>query len=231
MLKKISLVLFIYILLGGFVLRPNKDIIIEIKPSFNNKPLILEKEKYHTQNGDSIYIDRFRFYISSLKLYFANGNIFEEKNSYHLIDAEDSLRLFFKLPDVPQEQITKIEFNIGVDSLANVSGALGGDLDPVNGMYWAWNSGYINAKLEGRSKSCKTLHNTFEFHIGGYLNPYKSIQHVSLPLNNNSNKIILKANAAAWFKNIQLNQTNKIVMPNAQALMMAENYKLMFEAQ
>ena len=60
----------------------------------------------------------------------------------------------------------RIYFQIGIDSLTNVSGDLDGDLDPALGMYWAWNSGYINMKLEGKSSSCKSVKKEFQFHIG-----------------------------------------------------------------
>jgi len=43
-----------------------------------------------------------------------------------------------------------------VDSLANVSGAMSNDLDATKGMYWSWQSGFINLKIEGKSASCKT---------------------------------------------------------------------------
>ena len=58
---------------------------------------------------------------------------------------------------------SKLKFQLGIDSLTNVSGAMGGDLDPTKGMYWTWQSGYINMKIEGKSNSCKTRKNQFQF--------------------------------------------------------------------
>lgn len=216
----------------NFTFSSNDTITIEVLPTFNGKPLVLEKERYITENSDSIYIDRFRFYISAVKLYYSNNIQFEEKNSYHLIDAEDQEKLKFTVNGVPKGKIERIDFCLGVDSLTSVSGALSGDLDPVNGMYWAWNSGYINAKLEGKSSSCKTLHNAFEFHIGGFLSPNQTIRKISVLLNQsseNQNKITLKANAATWFKNINLAKTNSVVIPGTEAINIANNYIKMFE--
>ena len=101
----------------------------------------------------------------------------------HLIDVfeVDTLKINFKKLDF--KKIKMIQFNIGIDSLTNVSGALGGDLDPQKGMYWAWQSGYINTKIEGRSPHCKNRKNAFQFHIGGYLQPFYAIRRVEMPLN------------------------------------------------
>ncbi|MEO6302783.1 MAG: MbnP family protein, partial [Bacteroidia bacterium] len=66
-----------------------------------------------------------------------------------------------------------------VDSFHNCSGAQSGALDPVNAMYWAWNTGYIFLKLEGASKFSKSPGNFFEYHIGGYKQPNNNIRKVS----------------------------------------------------
>ena len=77
-----------------------------------------------------------------------------------------------------------IAFNLGIDSITNVSGAQGGDLDPTKGMYWAWQSGFINIKLQGTSNSCPPPKNEFEFHLGGYQYPFNSLQTIILKTGN-----------------------------------------------
>lgn len=71
-------------------------------------------------------------------------------------------------------------FNPGIDSLENVSGAFGGDLDPTKGMYWAWHSGDINFKLEGHSAGCGSRDNAFQLRLGGYQAPHASLQTIHL---------------------------------------------------
>lgn len=207
---------------------------IVIEPEFAGKPLVLSKQLYRTGNNDSLFIDAFRCYLSCFRL-SANGHFLPTDSTCHLIDAEDPQTLEFVLPNIPAGMYDEINFNIGVDSLSNVSGAMGGDLDPTKGMYWAWNTGFINAKLEGRSEACKTLHHVFEFHIGGFMAPFNTIRQVSLLINNftvsSNNKtttIRLRVDLSAWFNNIQLKETNSIVMPSAKAMTMADNYTKMF---
>jgi hypothetical protein len=202
---------------------------LRIKPMFGNQQLTIGTGNYVTAAQDTVSVTRFRFYISSLRFIFSDGSEFTESDSYHLVDAEDSSTLQLSLKNIPAKEIASLEFCIGVDSLASVSGALGGDLDPVKGMYWAWNSGYINAKLEGEIRSAAP-ENQFEFHIGGYLPPYQSIRRISLPKISagTTRELTVVADASAWFRNISLKNTNRVVMPGAEAVKIANDYTNMF---
>lgn len=200
---------------------------ITFKLLFNKEDLILSTGKYITKNNDTVNIDVFRCYVTAVKLQYEDGKEYLEKNSYHLLDAEETSTLKINLENVPDGKIKSIEFNIGVDSLESVSGALAGDLDPVKGMYWAWNSGYINLKLEGKSSSCKTLHHAFEFHIGGYLSPYKTLRHLKLDLQNNKD-IQINIDLGEWINTIELSKVNSIMIPGKQAVQMSEQCKNMF---
>jgi hypothetical protein len=212
-----------------------RDVKIEVKPTFGKKDLVLEKEKYVTSQGDTVTVSRLRFYLSGFRLVFEDGQVYKESNSYHLVDAEETGSLTISLKNVPEGKIGKLVFNIGVDSVASVSGALDGDLDPARGMYWAWNSGYINAKLEGKSNQCKTVSNEFEFHVGGYLSPYYSMREVTLAVNPEQLKekenasLKLLSDAGAWFSQLQLAKNSNVVMPGPEAMAMADRYVHMFK--
>jgi len=207
---------------------------IIIIPQFAGQPLQLSGQIYVSGQNDSLYIDLFRCYLSGFRL-SANGRSPAADSAAHLVDASDTGTLSFLVNNIPPGTYDRLIFNIGVDSLCNVSGAMGGDLDPVKGMYWAWNTGFINAKLEGRSNACKTLHHAFEFHIGGFVPPFNTLRTVSLPVenftipsNNETTVIQLRADLAAWLTNIHLAETNNIVLPSAKACHMADNYTKMF---
>jgi hypothetical protein len=81
-------------------------------------------------------------------------------------------------------QINKIKFGLGIDSITNVSGALDGDLDPLKGMYWTWQSGYVNVKLEGTMPDKNWVNQKFEYHLGGYSGDYNSYNTISLDIDN-----------------------------------------------
>jgi hypothetical protein len=211
---------------------------IKIHPVFNQTQLILSDHGYINTHGDSVYIDDFKFYLCKLCLKKEGANSFCEVESYHLVDAEDSVTQTIVIKNIPEGTYSNFSFNIGVDSLKNVSGALTGDLDPIKGMYWAWNTGYIAARIIGHSKVCKTLHNEFEFHIGGYLSPYNSLRKNSIKLDDlkivSSKTTVLElyADVAEWFKTpvtIDVSKTNSVVLPNKQAMIMANNYSDMIK--
>ncbi len=209
---------------------------IVVQTVFDNEPLKLETKKYVNAHGDSLYIDEFRFYISGIK-FSGSGAAASEKESYHLIDAGEASTQTIYMKNIPAGNYTQLNFMIGVDSTANTNGANGGDLDPVKGMYWAWNTGYIMAKLQGRSSVCKTLHHAFEFHIGGYLPPFNAARNVNLETGvltveaGKESVVYLKADAAEWFKDpetIDLSKMNEVNMPGKDAMKIADNYKDMF---
>ena len=100
-------------------------------------------------NTSDVKIETFRFYASNFQIEFTDGTREKINVTCHLIDMEDKESLHIKIPTTSIKTIRSINYLIGTDSLTNISGALEGDLDPIKGMYWAWNSGYINFKLEG----------------------------------------------------------------------------------
>jgi len=57
----------------------------------------------------------------------------------------------------------------GVDSQTQVLSTRPGALDPIHGMYWTWQSGYIQWKLEGVMKT-DTAEIPIQLHLGGFQN-------------------------------------------------------------
>lgn len=225
----LSLCCFAQILYGGNPKPQNyQNFTVSIQPSFGNIPLNLSTSRYITSSGDTVLIDAFRFYLSNFEFKYEDGTTYKPQNSYNLVDAEIESSLMINFTKIPQGNIVAIRFKIGVDSIKSVSGVHGGDLDPTHGMYWSWNSGYINAKLEGRSKSCATHRNAFEFHIGGYAYPNNSLREVELILTSGRKEVLLNADASCWFHGIDLTKETGIMIPGAKAQKIADKYQKMF---
>jgi hypothetical protein len=72
-----------------------------------------------------------------------------ELYAHELIDQSVPSSLELQDVVIPDGHYTSLEFNLGVDSLHNHSGDQAGDLDPMYGMIWTWNTGYIFFKHEG----------------------------------------------------------------------------------
>jgi hypothetical protein len=208
-----------------------RDISVSIQPTFKNENLVLNNVKYVTGKNDTITISTFKFYISNVEVAFENGTSYKEPQSYHLIDLENEKSLQIQLKNAPDLKIKQLTFNVGIDSTTNVSGNLEGDLDPALGMYWAWNSGYINMKLEGKSSSCKSVKKEFQFHIGGYLPKQNALQRVVLDFHKNTTEIQLKVDISKWLDEVALKQTNSIMISGNEAIAMSELYKKMFSVE
>ncbi len=137
---------------------------------------------YPVQQKDSVQLEEVKFYLSGIELWNNNQKVWAESNHFHLIDLEQPASMKIRLQTPSSVIYNQLKFVVGIDSVTNVSGAMGGDLDPTKGMYWTWQSGYINMKLEGFSNLCSTRNNRFQFHIGGYQYPYQTIQQITLPV-------------------------------------------------
>lgn len=174
--------------------------------------------------GD-IQIDVFKFYISSIEFQFHDLSTFEEANSYHLINKDDTASQSITISNIPDKTIMAIAFTVGTDSIANVSGALDGDLDPILGMYWAWNSGYINFKIEGSKNN-----EPFEFHIGGYNGAQATARKFSYPINQNE-PFVIHVNPSVFIDKIDLATNHSIIIPGALAVSLTEYYQFMLNVQ
>ena len=199
-------------------------------PKFGASTFKLNDSTYFIKNGDTIKLKSLKFYISKIELVNNDKVVWQQKNSFHLIDASknESLQIPLKYPS--NLTFTKIKFNLGIDSAVNVSGALGGDLDPTNGMYWTWQSGYINFKLEGKSKKCKTRNNEFHFHLGGYQTPYSALQSISGTILNKE-KINFVFDLEKFIDEINLSTQNKIMSPSTEAVLLSEKLVGFFTLQ
>lgn len=202
----------------------------QILPFVGDSILQLGNTYYIDTKRDSFQIETLKFYISGIELWqdtiVGTGHDlslrWNEKNSYHLIDVSSPRTCSFFLTLPSKLSFNHIKFNLGIDSLTNVSGVLGGDLDPTKGMYWTWQSGYINFKLEGKSNLCPSRNHEFEFHLGGYQAPFYALQKVMLPLSvKPSNSIDIKLDIEKIIQTIDLSQQNHIMSPSKEAVQMA----------
>lgn len=180
--------------------------------------------------NDSIQIEVLKFYISGIELLNKGKVVWKEQNSFHLIDISNQKTLTV-LCNIPSTiSYDQVKFNLGIDSLTNVSGAMGGDLDPTKGMYWTWQSGYINFKLEGKSNVCKTRLNEFQLHLGGYQHPFNTLRSVILDVSQNETADIL-IDIKQLLKTIDLSTQHHIMSPGTEAILVSENVIKIFSIQ
>lgn len=179
---------------------------------------VVLKFRAATLSNDSIYISTFKAYISQIEIQFEDGKTYKEPESYHLIDflSDETSNVILYVPH--EKSITSLSYSLGTDSLTNVSGVYDGDLDPIYGMYWAWNSGYINFKLEGSKNQTE-----FAYHIGGYSTPYPTAIPITHGFSNwSTDSLIVEFDVMKFINSIDLEASPKVMSPGAKAFKLAE---------
>jgi hypothetical protein len=198
------------------------------QPTFFGKKIVLE-EFIHDSNGDSLSISTLRFYLGNFVFFNKGKTVFEEKN-HHLLDLEDekSLNLAFQMPK--NMDFDSLQFELGVDSLTHVSGVMGDDLDPTRGMFWTWQSGYINVKLEGFYSKYAGNRHEFEFHLGGYLAPFQSVQLVGLDLTTfkKLSNLPINLDLTTFFEKIDWSKNQNVMSPSVEAVRFSELFSKSF---
>ena len=230
----LAIIAGIYILLSGFYnekpIKKNGWLIIHFL-NIANKEKLSKDSIYKNAFGEEYSVSKLKYYISNVQV-----NNFKEPESYHLIDAFASDSISIALPP---GKYNNIKFLLGVDSIKNCSGAQSGALDPLNEMFWTWNSGYVMFKLEGISTASTADLHRIEQHIGGYKGRDKVMREINLPLY--INPIIITENKyqsltiqmdldKLWqgINDIKINILPVITTVGEQAKKAADNFPKMF---
>ncbi len=218
------------------------NLTILFKPVVDTLPLHLDSVTYSNYWKEKYSVSAFKFYVCGFRLINTDSNIERQINSdkYFLVNAADSTTWSVRLAAAPNYRYNRISFTIGVDSAHNVGGAQTGALDPVNGMFWTWNSGYVMAKLEGQSPVSPLVNNKMEYHIGGFrgdsnvlrqpilLFPYNQFLQVAP---GRKSVMTITANTNAWFYNphqVKISDNPSCTTPGQMAKDISENYSKMF---
>jgi hypothetical protein len=185
----------------------------------------IELEKYYKLGKDSLIFRELKFYLSDFQ--------FEQESRKHLlvgpklIDLEDT-NSYHLFPDLPVDEYQSLRFHFGLDSSYHVSEIVDGPLNPMNGMYWAWNSGYIQFKCTGTSSLIPLLDKTFEFHLGGYRAPFETVESIQLPIL--GNKLILDIKPF-FEQTVDLPLIQRVMIPGKMAHSYCRNLSKSFRSE
>ena len=213
-----------------------------VKLTFINKvkvnPLILNTQTYTNPFNETYTVSKFKYYISNISLRGIGASA-DEKDSYHLVDAALPASLSFYF-ESGLNTFSSVQFLLGVDSARNVSGAQTDALDPLNDMFWTWNSGYVMAKMEGASPQSNQVGRKIEYHIGGFKGANSVLKTISLPFPANklaniklgkTCEIIIEADLDSWWhtpNNLTITSRPVCTTPGDAAKGIADNYSKMF---
>jgi hypothetical protein len=227
-MQKRVLLLLINLLPFAAVAQNSALVKLHFIPVEQEKILVQENGVYSLKTvPGNIAIHTLRFYISGIELWADGKKIWAETNSYHLVDAIEPDLESITLNVPATIHFNQCHFNLGIDSVTNAAGAAGGDLDATKGMYWAWQSGYINLKLEGSSPLCPTRKQAFRFHLGGFREETYCMQQITLPAN--GNELMIGINLNRFFEQTDLTTQSEVMIPGAQAVILSQRAATMFQ--
>ena len=137
---------------------------LALEPVLGKEPISLEQPVNWGENGEITFTE-FKFYLSDIHVDNERQAEDVHADSVVLFDLSADSIPHFRIPSVTAT--TNLTMTLGIDSVVSTMGAMGGKLDPMYGMYWSWQSGYIHVKLSGLWKK-DGRNQEFTYHLGGY---------------------------------------------------------------
>jgi hypothetical protein len=194
-----------------------KDIRLSIIPTFGANTVVIGDSAFQANDAHHTHIDVLKFYISRIQFVQNGVVVLEEARSFHLIDAAVQATFHLAIPNKGGARFDAVRFHLGIDSLTSVSGAMGGDLDPTKGMYWTWQSGYINVKCEGKSERSPARNKEFQYHLGGYKPPLSALQTLTFPASGNE-AMTIQFDVETFLSKIDMATHHRFMSPSVDAV-------------
>ena len=139
--------------------------------------------------AQSIQTEKLELLIGHVRAYHKGQLVYHHPQFLHITEFP------FHIEYTDTVTVDSINFLLGVDSLQHELGIVSNGLTPINGMYWAWQSGYIFVKWEGfiqsesESESEKESEKEkekeirrFTFHLGGFQYPFRCDENCAISL-------------------------------------------------
>ncbi|MBL7765517.1 MAG: hypothetical protein JNJ58_05455 [Chitinophagaceae bacterium] len=202
--------------------------ILQFHPRFHQQTVLPNDSTRYILQGDTLMIQSLKWYISSVCFLKQGHVVWQEDNSYHLLDATKPTSLILALNTPDALSFDQVQFVLGIDSSTQSGGVMGVDLDPVQGMYWTWQSGYIHFKMEGISNRSSERDHSFQYHVGGYQYPENTVQTINLPVMN-AKHLQLAMDIDELLPSMDMKAHPHIMSPGVEAVRLSEKIKSIFK--
>lgn len=175
------------------------NVTIMVSNEVDGQPLELGQMKYTNARGNQYRVDLMKYYMSDMTLVGDSNEVIINRSD--LIDASDVSTCEVDGKKIPNGAYKRIKFGIGVPQSHNHSGTYEGDLDPMYGMIWDWNTGYVFFKHEGQYMKAPSDSELLIFHYA----TDRAYMVVDIPLssplvvNSKDKKIFMKFNLNALY--------------------------------
>lgn len=187
---------------------------IRFRTVYGSEPILWATKEYQSAQSGKIRFSDFAFYLSEFSWFDGKEKAIHEHQRVELLQANaENDSLLISGPFRP----SRFCFRFGLDSAVQVSGRADNALDPALGMYWAWNTGYIQCRLEGYSTESKGKKGKFEFHLGGYSGNYATDFKMCLDLAETSGNPEILIDLKPLMDAVSLKKTWSVLTPGPQA--------------
>ena len=225
LLKQFLLLLFF---IPFFVTSQTQDT-IRFNLKVGEKPLVLHQNYYSEK--DTFRLETVCFYVSNVRLLKEGKTVSNAEGMCFLVDAEYDSSLVMLIPVSKNNRFDEIVFDMGIDSTLNVAGVQGGVLDPVTGMYWSWQSGYINAKIEGWSPKSSARKQEFQYHLGGYLSPFEARRTMHFKRTETTSALSIDVQLDNFLRQVDLTNKPMVMSPGAVAAGLSDHLSTCFSVE
>lgn len=168
-----------------------------ISYAVNGQPFYFDSLMYVNSAGNQYEVNRLEYYISSIALHTPGGQIVEFDSVFY-INADDSRAI--ELVNVPEGRYSRITFNVGVDSVHNISYQLPNTPENIN-MAWPdmMGGGYHFMKFEGHYL-VSGIPNGYAVHLGRNKHLVACIVSKTFDISPGHNLFNLEMDIGQWFR-------------------------------
>ncbi|MCP4520896.1 MAG: hypothetical protein GY827_04255 [Cytophagales bacterium] len=165
----------------------------------------------------NIQIDQLKAYLGKFTLNYENNESIQLQE-YKLVDWKNQTTLH--LNKLSLQNLKFISFLVGVDSSQTLQGVMEGDLDPIKGMFWTWQTGYINFKFDYYNEQ----ETKKSFHIGGYRKMHNSVYRVTIDIPQGKKLKGLSFDVQAFLEFVKSKNITSIMSPGEKAVLISQHY-------
>lgn len=221
--------MLLFLMLVPFFVTSQTQDTIRFNLKMGEKPLLLHQNYF--MEKDTFRLETVRFYVSNVHLLKGGKTISNAAEKCFLVDAEFDSSLTLLIPVSKNHLFDEVVFDLGIDSALNVAGVQGGILDPVTGMYWSWQSGYINAKIEGWSPKSSARKQEFQYHLGGYLAPFEARRTMRFKRTESTTSISIDVQLGDFLQQVDLTNKPMVMSPGEVAAGLSDRLSTCFRVK
>ncbi len=218
----LKVLVFLWVLDSVAVAQDTKS--LQLMASDGINPILSFPHRLSLPNERDCRVVTLRFYLHEVLLMHEGRLVWSSGDSHYLFDSSVASRLEMPLGISASTPVDEISFVIGVDSALQVNGANSGVLDPIQGMYWTWQSGYIHWKLETESLDGAS-DSSLTWHVGGYRAPYNSLRVIRYAVNTASTSYLFTVDIRRLINDVWGRVPLSVMSPSAHAMKLADSFQ------